>query len=183
MACRWWKPLGARRFDGVPTVGTLVAADHTAWRVVGLVTIDVPVGTDELVFATHTASLRSLVDPDTCQQALCHPYSTWWAYPDEHVPLCSCCMEPVPCRSQLARQAAEEELRRMRRFEVPGVCPACLQPVRARQRKITFAGNLDVPWGPEVCFHTGRAACRAAAVAYEQRWLRVRPEAGRRLAE
>lgn len=183
MACRWWKPLGAQRLDGVPAVGALLAADHVAWRVVDVATLDVPANADDLVLATHTASLRSLVDPDTCLLTPCHPYSTWWAYPDEHVPLCSCCWEPVPCRSQLAAQAAEEELRRMRRFEVPGMCPACLQPVRARQRKITFACNLDVPWGPEVSFHTGRARCRTAAADYEQRWLRDRPGAARRLGE
>lgn len=181
MSCRLWKPLGAQRFDGVPAVGTLLAADHVAWRVVDLVPLSVLIGQDEFGSPTHDLLLRSLVDPETCRQALCHPYSAWWAYPDEHVPLCSCCWEPVPCRTQLAERAAEQELQRMRRFEVAGVCPACLQPVRARQRQITFADNLDVPWGPEVCFHTGRAPCRAAALAYEQRLLLHRPGAMPRL--
>lgn len=168
-----WKPWGAVRVDGVPAAGSLVADDHTVWRVVEVVELDCD--PDWPGARTHELVLQSLTGPRASRRVPTGPYSAWWAYADRY-PVCSCCGEPPPCREQLADEAVERALDRMRRFELAGVCPACGQPVTARQRAATFPDNIEIPLGPPVTFHLAPAACRRAAAAYQRAWLACFPD-------
>lgn len=99
----------------------------------------------------------------------------WWVYEDEHYPVCAQCGEPLPCREQQARRTAEREIANMGRYETPGVCPCCGEPVTGRQKSITFHTNLEIPGGPPVTFHT-RRRCHGDATRYETRWVAADPE-------
>jgi hypothetical protein len=79
----------------------------------------------------------------------------------------------------MARQVAEKSAKNMARFETPGVCPACSEPVSARQKSITFDGNVEIPGGAPVTYHVGRGGCRGEAARYEERWVQADPD-GRR---
>ena len=85
----------------------------------------------------------------------------------EHYGLCVHCNELLPCRAQESDWAVTRSTRRMGRYDLPGVCPACEEPVTARQASQTFP-NTVVPGGPPVTFHTGRKHCRYAAQRYSE---------------
>lgn len=77
----------------------------------------------------------------------------------EHYALCVHCGELSPCRDRMAERQADKQAAYMSRYETPGVCPACMEPVTHRQAHETFP-NIHVPLGPDVTFHAGRRACR-----------------------
>lgn len=83
----------------------------------------------------------------------------------EHYGLCVHCGELLPCRDRMAEQQALLQTERMARYETPGVCPECLEPVTDRQDRETFP-NIYVPLGPDVTFHAGRKKCRQAMEEY-----------------
>jgi hypothetical protein len=89
-------------------------------------------------------------------------------YPDEHYPVCARCGEPSPCREVMAGREAKRAAERMGRFEAEGFCPACRQPVSAREGSETFTWNLEIPGGPPVTFHT-RKVCIGGLVEYRRR--------------
>ena len=86
-------------------------------------------------------------------------------YPDEHYPVCAKCGEPTPCRDQMAMTEAARSIRLMDDYTDPAKCPACKEPVTARQGRETFEWNLHVPAGPPVSFHT-RQKCLGGLVRY-----------------
>lgn len=96
-------------------------------------------------------------------------------YPDEHYPICAECREPLPCRDQMALRVASSEMQQMARYEIAGVCPACTEPVTARQKSQTWPDNCEVLGGPPVTFHL-RGRCRSTARRYEQKWVALDPE-------
>jgi hypothetical protein len=100
----------------------------------------------------------------------------WWVYHDEHYPVCAICGEPTPCRERLGMRIAAKAMARMARYEQPGVCPSCAQPVTPRQKSFTYPDNIEIPGGPAVTFHVGRRGCRWAAAAYETRWIAADPQ-------
>jgi hypothetical protein len=101
-----------------------------------------------------------------------------WMLLGERHAVCSCHGHPWPCQDAdrdrvAAMQAAALEQKLAK--AIPGVCPACGQPITTRQRSVLYPGeNLDVPGGPEPCYHT-RGACWSDAVAYELRWIAADP--------
>jgi hypothetical protein len=86
----------------------------------------------------------------------------------EHYGLCVHCNELLPCRAAIAAQMAKREAKQMSRYETPGICPECQEPVTHRQESETFP-NVLVPLGPPVTFHTGRRKCRYAMQSYRDR--------------
>lgn len=96
----------------------------------------------------------------------------------EHYGLCVHCQELLPCRAHVAAQMAAREAEKMTRYETPGVCPECQEPVTHRQESETFP-NVMAPLGPPVTFHAGRRKCR---YGLEQYRVKVgRPESQLRL--
>lgn len=169
-----WKPWGATRTDGVPAIGTLLADGHVVWHVASVADLDHH--KDWPGARTHELELESRTGAVVVRRVATGPYSAWWTYPGRF-PVCSCCGEPSPCRRQLAEEAVERELARMRQFETPGVCPACGEAVLPGQLAVTFPANLEVPLGPPVTYHVGSARCRISAVDYQQAWLHRYPDA------
>jgi heme/copper-type cytochrome/quinol oxidase subunit 2 len=165
-----WKPWGAVRVDGLPQPGATVAFEHRVWEVVSVVPAPPANGDveDRLDAMTHEVLLRARTGEDTELGVPVHGYCWWWTYPEARFPVCSCCGGPPPCQAQLANTAVETELARMRRFEQPGVCPACGGRV-AEGRLAIFEQNLAVPLGPPVTFHLDDPDCRRAAEAYRAR--------------
>lgn len=98
----------------------------------------------------------------------------WYVYPDEHYPVCATCGDPMPCREQTASDEAVAEMKHMARFETPGVCPACQEPITGRQKSRAFHENMIVPLGPPVTFHT-RAGCYRDLLLYEDKWVAADP--------
>ena len=86
---------------------------------------------------------------------------------DERYPVCSHCHELMPCSDTHIGAQVEADARRTERFETPGICPACLEPVTGRQQSVTFGDNLHVPLGPPVTFHT-RTRCFEEALRYDE---------------
>lgn len=163
-----WIPWGALRLDGVPDAGALVADYHAVWQVVEVVELahdsDWPgARTHELILAARTGPAMHRTVPTS-------RYSAWWVYPQQRFPVCSCCGEPAPCRAQLVEDAAQHVLEDMARFSQEGRCPACLHEVTNGAAARTFAGNLRVPLGPPVTFHSDRPVCRSAAAVYAREW-------------
>lgn len=91
-------------------------------------------------------------------------------YADDHYPICAQCHEPIPCRDKMVERISEQAIARMGRFEVPGICPACSEPVTRRQESQTWPDNAVVFQGPPVTFHL-RSRCFSSAVDYEKRWV------------
>lgn len=103
-----------------------------------------------------------------------------WAFPtylNGRVPLCSCHGEPWPCIEADQQAQAEKELKRAEKVLklLPGCCPACEEPVTARQQAITFGGpNVRNPLAEGPTFHLRRKCYRAAA-DYEELWVADEP--------
>lgn len=77
-----------------------------------------------------------------------------WHQLPEHYAVCRICGQLSPCECSLMADRMEEDAQIAHRFETPGVCPECLEPVTDRQGSRTFEVNLFVPAGPPVTFHT-----------------------------
>lgn len=183
-----WAPHGTTTEWGCPDVGAVVALDHEVWRVVEVRPLPPESWRDEdrwagpgkqQVVRLRPVRLASHPDPVKAASEDVHYGSLhvkpWRVFPDpEHYPLCHCCGTPSPCRIEVGREVAEQAVQLMGRYEMPGVCPACEQPVTQRQKAIMFADNLKVPGGPAVTFHL-RANCRYAAMKYEQAWAKQDP--------
>ena len=109
------------------------------------------------------------------------PMRSRWIRLPEHYPICHQCLELSPCSHSLTEARVEEQVARMRRYDVTGVCPACRQPVSERQARRTFDVNLVVPGGPPVTFHL-RSSCAQGedgALRYEQAVNRDAPSGWR----
>lgn len=186
-----WRPLGTRDVK-VPSVGQIIAWDHQAWRVVAVNLLPEIDWTDRQrreaeTWADNPAALdqhlpRAVIvrpvhitadDPrsrDHDVHLVRHGWSGFDVYPDEHYPVCAQCAEPLPCRDEMARRTAEQESAQADRYMMPGVCPACNEPITSRQKAlISFEENLEIPGGPPLTFHR-RRACLGAAISYEKRW-------------
>lgn len=190
----YWHPHGARVIRGCPEVGQLVPLRHAVWQVMEVRPLSESHWTDDerrrastgrapMALRLRPVELLNHPDPVKARSQDLHVGSMrmreWRVYDDEHYPVCRDCGEPTPCRATLARREGEKAIRNMGRYEQPGVCPACQEPVTARQKARTFTDNLEVLGGPPVTFHL-RGKCRGDAMLYEQRWVAAAPE-GRRL--
>jgi hypothetical protein len=192
-----WRPDHTTCSTAPPNPGDLVAFEHAVYRVIEVNPVPQEQWTDEqrAWHAAVRADLRPRAVPVVVvarpathrtgdARAGAHNLhlrsrngrTEWHIYRDEHYPVCAQCGEPTPCRERLGMQEATAALERMARYEVAGICPACRTPVTERQRSLTFPDNLELPGGPPVTFHIGRAACRWTAALYEQRWVAADPD-------
>jgi hypothetical protein len=191
-----WYPLGTRN-ETRPSVGQIIAWRHAAWRVIESGPVpEVDWSDNDRKRLTHlrpefvsrnipwtiivrpvriTADDPRSRDHDVHLGLPARSFTGIDAYPNEHYPVCSICGEPLPCREEMAREEAEKETRRADRYSMPGVCPACEEPVTARQKTVNFEENLRVPAGPPVTFHR-RGQCVGSAVRYEQEWAAADPD-------
>lgn len=195
MRPHWW-PVGAHLRYQRPAVGTLVAWDFGVWRVVAVTDVEQVDFTDRERdglavytspglrerYAPYHVVLRPVGvtgdDPrarDEDQHLRASGHASWPVYDDEHYPVCAQCGGPVPCRWTEAQRAGENALKRMSRYEMAGVCPACEEPVTKRQKSLTWPDNVELPGGPPVTFHL-RAKCWGTAQDYERRWVAEAPE-------
>lgn len=85
----------------------------------------------------------------------------------EHYAVCHECGEIPPCRERWAAGIADAVAERAARYDVPGVCPACEEPITRRQKTIRFEENIYVPLGHPVTFHE-RAKCWGIAEHYDR---------------
>jgi hypothetical protein len=208
-----WTPLGARRPDTYrhPAPGDLIGYEHAVWKITAVTFLQLS-DDDRDIWTSHgkpdlatwrrrpyRVNLQHIAgaQPDWLHLGDPRPAAavvdiraamttavTWHIYPPSgRWPMCSCCLEPMPCRSDV--QDAEIAAG-MNRIEIlvarqPGNCWACTEPITHRQKSITYPGdNLDLPGGPEVRYHT-RTACIDAAERYEERWLAEDPRRQRTL--
>lgn len=94
-----------------------------------------------------------------------------------HAPICRECGMMWPCShhketaqvNQMMNEVEWEERKRERaretrrlarlRYETPGICPACQQPVTYGQPSQTFTTNAVIAGGPPVTYHVSRHCC------------------------
>lgn len=187
----YWTTAGTHRRFLRPEVGAVVAWDFGVWRVIA--TTDVP----EVDWTEREAQRAAMLSFCAPYYVILRPVSVagddprardhdvhlrvrgdagWEVYDDPiHYPVCACCGGTVPCLWLKAQQAGEQALKRMGRYEMAGVCPACAEPVTRRQQSMTWPDNVELPGGPPVTFHL-RRACWSTAQAYEKRWVAAAPE-------
>ncbi|AOE44342.1 hypothetical protein SEA_EYRE_62 [Gordonia phage Eyre] len=88
-----------------------------------------------------------------------------WPRMDDHYPICGVCRDLMPCQHVVIDTIADHSGKTFDRYNTPGVCPSCCEPVTHRQRSITFDRNLYA-LGP-VTFHL-RKTCRPEANDYDR---------------
>ncbi|GGM77275.1 hypothetical protein GCM10012275_54920 [Longimycelium tulufanense] len=183
-----WHPDRTISCRGLPRIGALVGLDNRAWRVTAVEPLPREDWTAEQqalvehhgITAVPRAVLLQPIQPGgqeagPCERYIAHEGTRWDVYIDEHIPYCGHCLEPTPCRERYAAELARRAMSRLERYETPGVCPACWEPVTQRQKCITFDENIELSGGPPVTFHA-RARCRGEAIDYERRWVSADPE-------
>ncbi|QLF84212.1 hypothetical protein SEA_PYTHEAS_72 [Gordonia phage Pytheas] len=90
--------------------------------------------------------------------------SVGWPRIDEHYPICGTCRDLMPCQHVVIDTIATQSSDTFERYNTPGVCPACREPVTSRQQLISFSRNLH-GFGA-VTFHL-RKKCRHSACDYD----------------
>lgn len=172
----WWRCHDTEGWR-TPEPGDLVAYDFKPWRVID---IREDVEHRDNPDATYTVYRMRPVGEDSANRDI-HIGWTHHRHPDvirEHYGLCVHCGELLPCREIMAERAAERDMKNMARYDTPGICPSCEEPVTHRQASETFP-NVVVPIGPLVTFHAGRKKCRRALEDY--RVKAAQPESQLRL--
>ncbi|MDI6024489.1 hypothetical protein QBL02_13155 [Leucobacter sp. UT-8R-CII-1-4] len=91
---------------------------------------------------------------------------------NEHYSVCGKCGDLQPCAEVWSERVASEEAERAARFEVEGICPACEEPVTARQKSYRFEENIRALLGPPVVFHQ-RKKCWPDVVHYDAELARL----------
>lgn len=150
------------------TAGTLVGFDFKVWRVV-----EVSQRPADLVEGGRTHAV--ILEPPAGGQRLhlaCAEFMTFHTFTSEHYPVCRSCGDLMPCREQLIEQTVQAERERLRRYDIPGICPACEEPVSQRQLRQTWPQNLVAPTDQPVTFHL-RRQCAGEAMAYDDRWRKA----------
>lgn len=167
----YWRP-AVHSFDHVgqlPEIGSLVAVDRQPWIVASV--------QDD---GTH-------VELELHKPGQEHPryrarYSATarrpWTPLPEHYAICGHCAELAPCVGHEQQVNAHRIAVRLTEelSILPGMCPACNEPITARQGVIDFPGeNVRNPLAPPTpVFHT-RQRCWDAAALYEDAWVRADP--------
>lgn len=184
----YWHPLGANSSYSPPKPGDLIAWSHGVWAVQSVESVPDDQWTDhDRLHEKTTTPVVVIVRPtritSTDVRARDHDKhvrhrhgARWNIYPDAHYPVCGACLEPLPCRDQVAEREARRSMAHMERYVQPSVCPSCQELITTRQKVITFEENLELPGGPPVTFHVGRSNCREVASRYEKRWAERKPE-------
>lgn len=192
-----WRPEGTKMQWSLPEVGQIVAMRHVAWRVIEVKPVPAEDWTDDerervsgvgpeadaivrrfanrgahphhVVVRPATIKGSDVRDRDRDVHLRACDGMRWDAYPNHRYPVCAECGQPVPCRDEMAERETALAAKDADAHSVPGVCPACSEPVTTRHRKvITFEVNLKVPLGGPVTFHLGKPGCRGDARDYEE---------------
>lgn len=170
-----WFPTGAIVvYTKDLTPDTLVAWEHSVWRVVSIEdrSADLIDGGRDMSIVLRPSSELTVTRSKKEIHLVAGSRSLWNRYTDEHYPVCHHCQEPVPCRDRMVEQFMTQAAERNRRYEIPGVCPACEQPVTERQIRQTWTENLIVPTGGPVTFHL-RKRCVSEAMTYDAMWMKA----------
>lgn len=188
-----WRPTSCEpnRYRGRIEAGELIAWDFDAWRVIEVSDIPADRWTDaerqrwmdvyrcDAAKAPYRLRIRRDRAPasDREEKSVRVPPggTPFVSLLPEHYATCGRCGDVAPCREVVAKETSQAAAKRMGRYELEGVCPACEEPVTTRQKSLTFPENVEVLTGPPVTFHL-RYACRSSAVAYEKRWAAADPE-------
>lgn len=169
-----WLPNDRKGWDG-PKQGDLVGWNYLPYRVISIEPCEG--GTDKPdYFRPHRIVLRPahLEQWHTAHTEDVHlrsehkPSRSDLPVIHEHYGLCVHCGQLLPCREMEVQRYTDQEVKRMKRYDQPGVCPACEEPVTRRMESERFA-NIVVPGGPSVTFHMGRRACRFQADLYREK--------------
>lgn len=191
-----WSAQGAHHKPDGPAVGDLIPLEHRVYRVVAINPrdeVDWEPGNREALeayrpefryrYIPRIMVLRPLGEQTKNRDK--HyllggraRFYYWDVYPNEHYPVCAQCLEPVPCRDQMAEKVSVQASNQMTRYEVAGVCPACREVVSHRQKRVSWPDNVEIPGGPPVTFHM-RLKCLGSAMEYEKRWVAADPNARR----
>lgn len=195
-----WLPGGVSRTSRQrPNEGDLIAFEFAAWRVMH-VNDAIPDDEDEKRIGMYRADVRARYMPyrmtlrrergpkherENSRQEIAFRISSanyhgWDVYESERIPLCSCCMDPWPCRMLAAEDQAERSAQvmseRMDRI-MPGACYGCGEPITPRQGSMVMPEeNIDIPGMPPPRFHT-RQSCWPERDAYERRRAKALPNA------
>lgn len=172
-----WAPDGADHYASIKNIepGVLIGHEHAIYRVIEkhrkpedqewpwrVIIRPVEITGDDPGDRDHDKALKAT------------EHARWFTFTDEHYPICAKCLEPLPCREQMAAKVSKQAAAEFELYAAAAVCPACEQQVAPRQKSKTFHGNLVVPGGPPVTFHL-RRKCWYAAMQYEQRWAAAEP--------
>lgn len=195
-----WHPEGTGRRSaraGRPKVGDVVAWNRAAWEITHLIDAEPTAEEAERItryleryrheLAPYRLTLHRLHGPaskhENDRQDMGLRVAPRYGgghlpiYPNGRVPLCSCHGHPWPCREADEQEQAEKELKAAERelARMPGVCPACDEPVTSRQKSITFGGpNVRNPLTVGPTYHL-RRRCRHGAADYEEAWVNAEP--------
>lgn len=178
-----WYPDHTKSQWHTPAPGDLIANDHTVWRVLDVRPLPQHLWDDHdrhrvassgATHAPQAVFVRPAQSKETGPAGRdgdlffhTRPRGHQWnVYIDEHYPVCVQCGEPTPCRERVGERVAAAEMADMTRYETPGVCPACTEPVTRRQKYQTFQENTQIPGGAPVTFHIGRRQCAYEAAEY-----------------
>lgn len=191
MSVERWNPISTKSQLGCrPSIGDVVGIGRSAWQITNIE--DLPLTAEDHVALSHykperrfergpfKAHLRRIYGPAHEQEnsrqevTLTLPannYYRWDIYPDERVPLCSCCQHPWPClitdSIRDAAQAAELMNKKLERA-TPGCCYSCGEVISTRQETISYPEpNVEIPGFPPPRFHA-RQSCAGGRRAYEE---------------
>lgn len=165
-------------------VGMVVGWEYAAWEVAHASerTEPTPEGRDMRATLHRLHGPRHPNENDHRDMAVSYArrWGSFHVYDSGRVWLCSCCGDPVPCRSQVAEEASvaaaatfEERLSRMG----PGLCYGCGEVITKRQERVTFPGeHADFPGRGGPTFHT-RQTCADERHTYARR-ARRHPDGG-----
>jgi hypothetical protein len=167
-----WVPDGADRHMLIDKIepGMILARDHAVYRVIE----KHPKPEDEtfpwrIILRPIAITGDDPRDRDHDQPFKVRAGLRYYTFADEHYPLCAKCLEPLPCREQMAEQVAASTAKTLDLYSEAGVCPSCSERVTPRQDSITWQENIVNPFGPPVTFHL-RRKCHWDAVGYERSW-------------
>lgn len=173
-----WVPDGADRHTLIDKIepGMILARDHAVYRVIE----KHPKPEDETFPWRIVLRPIAITGDDPRDRDHDQPFKVsaglrYYTFADEHYPICAKCLEPLPCREQMAEEVAAGAAKSLDEYSAAGVCPSCAEPVTGRQKAITWQENVVNPFGPPVTFHL-RRACHWDAVQYERRWHAADPE-------
>ena len=177
-----WKPSGGSSTYGKrPEVGKIIGLDFRAWRVLDITDV-LPIDPEAPEYILGVAPL--LADTTQGERHIMtvreHPPrmdgntyivggGPWFDILPEHYSVCGRCGDVQPCREQWAEAQAASGMRELMRFDQPGICPACEEPITLRQKSIDLP-NVVSPLGGIITFHQ-RWRCLESAARYEQRVL------------
>lgn len=201
-----WRPHGVDRVGrhARPQVGDVVAYDRAAYEVTH-VSDATPTPKEEERLAGYQDTYRARMAPyrvtvkrlygprneehenDRQERGLRIPVGAFDPLPQYRhgrVPLCSCHGHPWPCLEADQQADAAVAAQRMERelALLPGCCPACQEPITARQKTIEFPGEYvrNPLADPHPRFHL-RRKCWQGAAKYEEEWVAAWPGRARSL--